>query len=76
MDSADGQVKYSTLICGHCSAIQPLSDNVNYFTLFNIDKPNYEINIEQLHEHYLRLQQTMHPDRNLNRSQVCLDHVG
>ncbi|KAH7636618.1 hypothetical protein HUG17_10588 [Dermatophagoides farinae] len=67
--------------CPHCSALQPISKNVDYFQLFNLNSMviankqqqpywNYDIDLEKLRRNYLRLQQNMHPDMNINRSNI------
>ncbi|OTF69865.1 hypothetical protein BLA29_008325, partial [Euroglyphus maynei] len=59
--------------CPHCQAVQPVDDNVDYFQLFNIEQQqqqNYDIDLDYLRKNYLSLQQNIHPDMNINRSNI------
>lgn len=60
-------------ICEKCGSIQPISGDINFFTLFNLET-RYDIDLTQLRQHYLRLQQNMHPDMNVNRSNTESDY--
>lgn len=59
--------------CTKCGSVQRIAGNVNFFRLFKIAE-RYDIDLGELRRQYLRLQATMHPDRNVNRSETDTDY--
>ena len=55
-------IKY--ISCNKCNDINfyKYLKNLNYFLIFNINPPNYKINLEKLSKNYKKIQKKIHPD--------------
>ena len=55
-------IKY--ISCNKCNDINfyKYLKNLNYFLIFNINPPNYNINLEKLSKNYKKIQKKIHPD--------------
>ncbi|XP_030757562.1 iron-sulfur cluster co-chaperone protein HscB [Sitophilus oryzae] len=59
---------FSDIFCSQCNVIQMPSERDNYFKLFDIDE-QFDIDSKILKDKYKNLQNNLHPDRFINRTE-------
>ena len=69
--SCSQRVHRGGLTCQGCSKLQPLSSNVDLYTLMGMGPPmRYDIDLAKLEAQYKRLQWLVHPDLAASRSEA------
>lgn len=75
--SCHGRVE-GELLCPACHILQPPRPDVDFFTLFGLER-GFEVERERLEERYRAMQQQVHPDRFATRTaterRYSLEHV-
>lgn len=57
-----------TIFCSKCHFIQPITVN-NYFALFNLEE-QFDLDLSELEQAYLKLQQLLHPDKFITKTKT------